>query len=380
MVENRRNEDRSESERSETRPWPQAPGQSRLADCGLAVVALLDRLDPGTHRRIKGLRLVTAYGIAAMCGLLYDQSHDIPDAASLSTLAGGLALWASVSEARSSRLASSRDLALLVTAGVCGAVMMVLLTPILDSPRWPGAELTLVTGAFLVSYLKRYGILGSGIGSQIYIGQLLAYSAGLGVSDLPAIGIAGAIAVVAAGVPRLLSGPAEHPAPVVLTPNASSGETPPAMIMGLQAALAALAIVFLNDYFGLEQSVWAITACAYVVAGSFTATVQRIWRRILGTAIGVPLGLVCLPLVMHASLLVWVLAAVAMIVYAMSLPERYDIACGAFAFTLVITLAAGGQHSLAVLAARAWETLVGGAFGLATAMLFLPIRNRGWFR
>ena len=26
----------------------------------------LDRIDPGVHRRVKGLRLVTAYGIAAM--------------------------------------------------------------------------------------------------------------------------------------------------------------------------------------------------------------------------------------------------------------------------------------------------------------------------
>ena len=43
----------------------------------------LEQIDPGTHRRIKGLRLVTAYGIAAMLGTLLGISHDLPGGASL---------------------------------------------------------------------------------------------------------------------------------------------------------------------------------------------------------------------------------------------------------------------------------------------------------
>ena len=35
-----------------------------------AVLAWLDRLDPGVHRRIKGLRLVTAFGIAWMANAM----------------------------------------------------------------------------------------------------------------------------------------------------------------------------------------------------------------------------------------------------------------------------------------------------------------------
>lgn len=343
-----------------------------------AGTAWLERIDPGTHRRIKGLRLVTAYGIAAMLGTLHDLSHGLSNGAQVSSLAGGFALWASVSEARSSRLDSSRDLALLVAAAVGGATMMVLLAPLLNGPGRPGAELTLAVGAFLVGYLKRFGVLGGGIGSQIYIGQLLAYGAGITASDLPAIAIAGLIAAVASIVPRLLSGPAEHPASAPAAPDATatvSGRVSPALIMGLQAAIAAVVIVLLNDTFGLEESAWAITACTYVVASSFSATIERIRRRIIGTAIGVPLGLACLPIAMHAPLLVWLAAAIAMIIYAMALPERYDIACGAFAFTLIVTLAAGGEHSVPLLAARTWETLIGGVFGLTTALLLLPLRN-----
>jgi len=64
----------------------------------------------------------------------------------------------------------------------------------------------------------------------------------------------------------------------------------------------------------------------------------------------------------------------AMVIYAVALPERYDIACGAYAFVLIVTLAIGGEHSVPLLAARAWETLLGGALGLAAATLVLPLR------
>jgi uncharacterized membrane protein YccC len=110
------------------------------------------------------------------------------------------------------------------------------------------------------------------------------------------------------------------------------------------------------------------------VAGSATGTVERVRRRIIGTLIGVPLGLVCLPLAEHAPLVIWMAAALAMIVYSMALPERYDVACGAFAFTLIVTLAASGIHSVPLLAARAWETLIGGVLGLAAGMFIFPLR------
>jgi uncharacterized membrane protein YccC len=133
-------------------------------------------------------------------------------------------------------------------------------------------------------------------------------------------------------------------------------------------------IVALNQTIGLMESTWAITACTFVVAGSATATVQRTRQRIVGTLIGVPLGIVCLPLAEHAPLVVWTFAALAMIVYSMSLPERYDVACGAFAFILMITLAADGIHSVPYLLARAWETLIGGVIGVAAALLIFPLR------
>ncbi len=242
----------------------------------------------------------------------------------------------------------------------------------------PGPELTLASGAFLVGYLKRFGVLGAGIGSQIYIGQLLAYGARLAPIDLKMVGVAGLIAALAAIIPRLLSGPAEHPAVSLADPH---GDETPSLLMGSQAAVAAIVIVALNDFLSFAESAWAITACTYVIASSRSGTLERVRRRILGTAIGVPLGLACLPclpclpLAIHAPVVVWVAAALAMIIYAMALPERYDIACAAYAFTLVVTMAVTGEHSLKLLASRTWETVLGGALGLGAAMLIVPSRH-----
>ncbi len=146
--------------------------------------------------------------------------------------------------------------------------------------------------------------------------------------------------------------------------------------MGLQAALAALVIVGLNAMVGLEESAWAITACTYVVAGTAAGTIDRIRRRIFGTLIGVPLGLLFLPLAKTSPLLGWTAASGAMVIYAMALPERYDVACGAYAFTLIVTLAVSGEHSIFLLASRAWETLLGGALGMSAAMAIFPL----WYR
>ncbi len=336
----------------------------------------VEGVDPGKHRRIKGLRLVAAYGIAVLVGAVPAISHRLSHGALLSFLAGGFALWACVSEGRPTRVESSRDLAILCFAAVLGAVMMIGLAPALTGAHRPGPELTLALGAFLVGYLKRFGILGAGVGSQIYIGQLLAYTTGLTMSDLWTIGVAGLIAVFASIVPRLFSDLVEHqPSLLPVTPGAisdASSETTE-LFMGLQAAVAAIVIVFLNDAIGLEESVWAITACTYVVASSRAATMERIRRRVLGTVVGVPLGLAFLPVAVHAPFLVWIAAAAAMVIYSMALPERYDIACAAFAFTLIVTMAATGEHSLKLLSARAWETLIGGVVGAIT-MFLVPLK------
>ena len=356
---------------------PGAASVPGAANGNRGILAWLERIDHGARRRIKGLRLVAAYGIAAATGALLQHWYGFPGGASLSYVAAGFALWASVSEAQTTRLLSIRDFVFLNAAAAGGAAMLIGLAPILGAHGGPGIELVLVTGAFLVGYLKGFGILGAGIGSQIYIGQLLAYSTGLSRPDLKMVAVAGLIAAAASIIPRLFCESAEHAAVGSIAESCADNysQASRGLRMGLQAAVGALAIVLINRMVGMLESAWAITACTYVIAGSAAGSVDRVRRRIIGTLIGVPLGIACLPIAKHAPPLAWMMAAAAMIIYAMALPERYDIACAAYAFTLMVTLAVSGENSVQVLAARAWETLIGGALGVTTAKLVLPLRT-----
>src|SRR5919108_1904699 len=176
-----------------------------------AVLAWLDRLDPGTHRRIKGLRLVTAFSIAWMVSTMPGIALRSPAGADLGAMAAGFALWASVSEARTTRAESSRDLLCLVLAAVAGAATTIGLTGLLPTTPRAGAELSLVGGAFCVGYLRRFGVLGARIGSQIFIGQLLAYGYRLTAPDLGMVGVAGEGAPRPPGRPPGAAGPPRPP-------------------------------------------------------------------------------------------------------------------------------------------------------------------------
>jgi len=103
----------------------------------------------------------------------------------------------------------------------------------------------------------------------------------------------------------------------------------------------------------------------------------RFKRRIAGTAVGVCLALPCLPLFAHLPAVLWTMAALAMIAYAITAPERYDLACGAVSFALVCALAASGNGSLEVVLARVWETGLGGTLAVLSATLvrWLPGRQ-----
>src|ERR1700754_3614351 len=86
-----------------------------------------NQIDPGTHRRIKGLRLVTAFGLAALLATVPPIANG--HAAALGPLAAGFALWASVSEAQTTRYRSARDLVLLCLAAGIGATSFAVIAP-----------------------------------------------------------------------------------------------------------------------------------------------------------------------------------------------------------------------------------------------------------
>jgi hypothetical protein len=316
------------------------------------------RLGAGTQAAcLKGLRLVCAYGLGFAFGESLGRAIDGGTGMSLGFLVGNFALWASVSEMQIKRARAVFDLIALCIAASCGALLFAVSSPELARLGRCGPELVLVCGAFLTGALKRFGVLGGGIGSQLYIGALLAYGARPHSADVGMLAMAAPAAAVAAVLPRLLIGSRDAMPTLAIVPARS------ALTMGFQAAVAALAVVLLDAALQLYEPQWAITACTYVITATAAATALRARQRIVGTSIGVPLALACLPLAEQWPPLAWVAAATAMVIYATALSEHYGIACGAFAFTLIVTLAASGEHSLTLLASRVWETLLGGILG-----------------
>jgi hypothetical protein len=89
----------------------------------ISIGSWFDRIDPGMHRRIKGLRLVTAFGLAALLATVPQISRG--HAISLGPLAAGFALWASVSEGKTTSYESARNLAFLCIAAGLGAASLV---------------------------------------------------------------------------------------------------------------------------------------------------------------------------------------------------------------------------------------------------------------
>jgi hypothetical protein len=510
----------------------------------------LDGVDPGGRRRIRGLRLVAVFAVASMAGMLAMPS----DSLAASACAGSFAIWASVYENAPTRQQGCIDLIALIAASALGAATSAVWTSLFGVGNAALWLLPLAGGAFLVDYLKRYGALGTGVGSMAFIGQAIGFGLGLTAAALPILGTAALIAVGAAAGLRVLGGASErdsdalsrcrdfrrsmaarlrryhdalhnmddgavarvlprtselsaawaaldalvraefthqdliagylhteikhlyallqimlaigdslievpaakldirgraaiglvlhtlrrivlqepgaddpaltrtllercdrliaravHGAPDAIetriallriglatrqgimpdppatarqpaapagVPASAGSQLLPTTRIALQATASALTIIVLNGVLGMNHMLWALAASTYVISSSVADTWSRGLRRIVGTAIGVALGLGAALLFAQIPLAVWMLAALAMIIYSTWLPLRYDVACGAYAFALVVTLAEAGNSSWGAATARGVDTVIGAAIGMAFSALVLPVRLR----
>ena len=100
-----------------------------------AVLTWLDRLDPGVHRRIKGLRLVTAFGIAWMASTAGDRAAGTQRRLSWRHSRGFRPLGQRL-QARATPAESSRDLLFLVLAATAEATTTIGLTVMLPATFW----------------------------------------------------------------------------------------------------------------------------------------------------------------------------------------------------------------------------------------------------
>ena len=173
-------------------------------------------------------------------------------------------------------------------------------------------------------------------------------------------------------------------APVKMTPRATPAMASrgllPTTRVAAQCGVSALLIIAITDAIGMRDVLWALAASTWVLSSSVAETWSRGLRRIAGTAVGVALGLGMAMLFAQTPLMVWAMAALAMIVYSTWLQTRYDVACGAYAFALVVTLAEAGNSSWDVATGRGLNTVLGAVIGMAISVLVLPVRLRDQLR
>jgi len=140
-------------------------------------VEWIERIDPGTHRRVKGLRLVTAYGIAALLVTLPSITQGLHGGESLGALAGGFALWRVCLGSDGSERVGPRSCPVVRSRSSGGAPDDVV-SSFPGGAGLSGRGACACCWAFLVGHMKRYGVLGARIGSQLYLGQLFAFGLG----------------------------------------------------------------------------------------------------------------------------------------------------------------------------------------------------------
>ncbi|QLL08270.1 FUSC family protein [Mycobacterium vicinigordonae] len=165
-----------------------------------------------------------------------------------------------------------------------------------------------------------------------------------------------------------------------LEPDAESDAEPaaarlrPTTRQAIQASVAAALAIIAGDQVSPDRWYWAVIAAFVVFAGTNTwgESLTKGWQRLLGTALGVPCGMMVATLFAgdEVASLVMVFVCLFCAFYFMQVTQSLM----AFWITTMLALLYGlmGQFSVDVLVLRIEETAIGAVIGVAVAILVLP--------
>lgn len=148
----------------------------------------------------------------------------------------------------------------------------------------------------------------------------------------------------------------------------------PTTRQAIQASVAAALAIVVGDRVSPDRWYWAVIAAFVVFAGTNTwgDTLTKGWQRLLGTALGVPCGMLVATLFAGNTVgsVAMVFACLFCTFYFMQVTQSLM----AFWITTMLALLYGlmGQFSVDVLVVRIEETAVGAVIGVAVAILVLP--------
>lgn len=157
-------------------------------------------------------------------------------------------------------------------------------------------------------------------------------------------------------------------------PEQSPAGLLPTTRQAIQASVAASLAIVAGDRVSPDRWYWAVVAAFVMFAGTNTwgDTLTKGWQRLLGTALGVPCGMLVATL--FAGNTVGSVAMVFVCLFCTFYFMQVTQSLMAFWITTMLALLYGlmGQFSVDVLVLRIEETAVGAVIGVAVAILVLP--------
>ncbi|HWF69675.1 MAG TPA: FUSC family protein [Mycobacterium sp.] len=152
----------------------------------------------------------------------------------------------------------------------------------------------------------------------------------------------------------------------------------PTTKQAIQVALAASLAIVVGELVSPSRWYWAVIAAFVIFAGTNTwnETITKGWARLIGTALGVPAGVVVAAVVSGNRTASLVLIFVCVFCSLYSLRVAYSLMT--FWITTMLALLYGllGEFSYGLLLLRIEETAIGAVIGATVAILVLPTNAR----
>lgn len=156
----------------------------------------------------------------------------------------------------------------------------------------------------------------------------------------------------------------------------------PTTRQAVQAGVAASLAIIAGELVSPDRWYWAVIAAFVVFAGtnSWGETLTKGWQRLLGTALGVPSGVLVATLVSGNGVASLVLIFVCLFCSLYFMKVAYSLMT--FWITTMLALLYGllGQFTFHLLVLRIEETAIGAVIGVAVAILVLPTHTRAAVR
>jgi uncharacterized membrane protein YccC len=175
---------------------------------------------------------------------------------------------------------------------------------------------------------------------------------------------------------------ASQPAPASETEQQNRTVLRPTTRQAIQVAVAASLAILIGESVSPARWYWAAIAAFVVFAGtnSWGETLTKGWQRLLGTALGVPAGVLIATLVSGNTAASLVLIFVCLFCAFYFMKVTYSLMT--FWITTMLALLYGllGEFTFRLFLLRIEETAIGAVIGVAVAMLVLPVNTRTTIR